>query len=100
MKKRDLGDIVGEVTPIYRCQHCSAEFKTTDDLRRHRFEDHPYTLPILMVRGIELGTTEYHITRAAMPADFVIENSTQAIFNGNPIKPEKLPQSPFGGKKR
>lgn len=87
-----LGQYIREVKPIYRCQHCSAEFETTDDLRRHRFEDHPYTRPVLMVRGIELGTTAYNITRAAVPKDFVIENSIKSKFNGKPVKTKNLPE--------
>ncbi|MBI3147695.1 MAG: hypothetical protein HYZ17_04205 [Betaproteobacteria bacterium] len=77
---------------IYHCQHCGQHFDSMDDLRRHRFQSHPYTCPLLFVRGIELGATPFRVTRSAQPSDFVVELCTIATFNGTPREPREIPK--------
>jgi len=70
-------------TPIrYRCALCEEVFDKPDDLRRHRFEQHPYTQPSLFVRGIQLGATPFRITRASSAADFMVDRALKAEVNG------------------
>ena len=59
-----LGDGYPPPTPVYACQMCSEEFPNPDDLRAHRFESHPLSRPVLLVRGVEVGSTPIHISRA------------------------------------
>lgn len=78
--------------PVYHCQHCGSHFDSIDALRRHRFESHPYTRPLLFVRGIELGASPFRITRMASAADFVVERCTEAAINGESVAPEQIPK--------
>lgn len=78
--------------PVYHCQHCGQHFDSMDELRRHRFQSHPYTRPLLFVRGIELGATPFRVTRSTQPTDFLVERCTSATFNGKPAKPEAIPK--------
>ena len=77
---------------VYRCQHCDAQFAEMKDLRAHRFEAHPYSRPVLFVRGIELGTSTFRVTRDATAADFVIERSTTASINGKSVPVADVPK--------
>lgn len=78
--------------PVYHCQHCGEHFDSMDALRRHRFELHPYTRPLLFVRGIELGATPFRITRVASAFDFVVERCSEAAINGVFVAPEQIPE--------
>jgi hypothetical protein len=78
--------------PIYVCQQCSQQFDSMDKLRRHRFQSHPYTRPLLFVRGVELGATPFRVTRLARPTDFVLERCTKASLNGKSAKPDAIPK--------
>ncbi|MDE3021712.1 MAG: hypothetical protein KGI54_07605 [Pseudomonadota bacterium] len=88
----DLSYTYQSQQPIYHCQHCDLHFDSMDDLRRHRFESHPYLRPQLFVRGVELGATPFRVTRLAKPSEFVVERCTNASFNGKPTKPEEIPK--------
>lgn len=78
--------------PVYHCQHCGQHFDSMDELRRHRFQLHPYTRPLLFVRGVELGATPFRVTRQAQPRDFVLERCTRGSLNGKPAKPDAIPK--------
>ncbi len=77
---------------VYRCQHCDAQFGAMEDLRGHRFEAHPYSRPVFFVRGIELGTSTFRVTRDAPAGDFVIERSTTASINGKSVRVADVPK--------
>ena len=67
----------------YHCSLCKAEFTEPDDLRRHRFEQHPLSRPTISVRGIQLGATPFRITDAISAADFVVDDRVlKAEVNG------------------
>lgn len=76
---------------VYRCHHCDAQFDEMNALRAHRFEAHPYSRPVFFVRGVELGTTTFRVTRDATAADFVVDRSTTATLNGKSIRVTDLP---------
>ena len=40
----------------YVCEHCEQYYFELDDLRRHRFEQHPLRQPALLLRGRAVGT--------------------------------------------
>ncbi len=77
--------------PVYACKHCEQRFDTMDALRRHRFEAHPSRRPELFVRGIELGTTPFRLSRTASPSDFVLERCTDAFVNDQRVPPKDVP---------
>lgn len=77
---------------VYRCQHCNAKFDNMETLRGHRFEVHPYSRPVFFVRGIELGTTTFRVTRDTPTAEFVIERSTTATINGKSVRVSDVPK--------
>lgn len=77
---------------FYRCQHCSSQFDEMEALRRHRFEAHPYLRPVFFIRGIELGTTPFRITREATAADFVIDRTASVNLNGKQVSVTALPK--------
>lgn len=87
-----LEDVYRPEKTVYRCQHCASQFDEVEDLRRHRFEAHPYVRPVFFVRGVELGTTPFRITRLATAADFVFDRSTSANLNGKPVPVSALPR--------
>lgn len=67
---------------VYHCPHCHYTSLTTEDIRRHRFESHPYSRPILFVKGTELGSTTFKITSRLLPSDISTERCTRALING------------------
>ena len=76
---------------VYRCHHCDAQFDEIEALRGHRFEVHPYSRPVFFVRGVELGTTTFRVTRDAAAADFVVDRSTTAAINGKSVRVADVP---------
>lgn len=77
--------------PVFVCKHCEQRFDTMDALRRHRFEAHPSQRPELFVRGIELGTTPFRLSRTASPSDFVLERCADAFVNDQRVPPKDVP---------
>lgn len=73
-----------EPTPIYHhCSICKAEFTALEDLRQHRFEQHPFFRPAIFVRGRQLGATPFRITHAVSVVDFVVDDRVlRAEVNG------------------
>lgn len=83
----------GEYHPIptiYQCQHCGKTFATSEDLRAHRFAEHPYQRPCLFVRGVEIGTTPVHITKPIYATDINCMHSRNAWINDKQIELDEL----------
>jgi len=76
---------------VYACQHCTLQFDEIDQLRRHRFEAHPYTRPLFYVRGVELGSTSICITSPVKTEDFVYDNCESVKLNGSTIDLKTMP---------
>ena len=80
-------------TPIrFPCQLCSKNFSSMDDLRRHRFENHKFSRPLMFVRGIELGATPLRVTRPLSAIDIQTDRVTVATVNGDVTPLSKLPR--------
>ena len=75
----------------YPCQHCQNIFDSMDDLRRHRFESHPYSRPLMFIRGVELGATPFLVTHRLISEDIQIDRVTSAQVNGNSVPLALLP---------
>ncbi|HED14814.1 MAG TPA: hypothetical protein ENI62_14375 [Gammaproteobacteria bacterium] len=85
-----LGDSYVPAPPVYRCKHCDETFASADELRDHRFENHPYTRPILFLRGTEAGTTPLRITRPLEKGDIQVGRCDHAWLNGVALSPPDL----------
>ena len=75
---------------VYRCPHCNYTSLIIEDLRRHRFETHPYNRPILYVKGTELGSTPFRITSCLSPSDINVDRCTYSVVNGTSIPISEL----------
>ena len=76
----------------FTCQLCSLSFESQEDLRLHRFEDHPFFRPTLFLRGNELGATPVPLTRKLLPTDILIERATSVLVNGKSVPVTKVPK--------
>jgi hypothetical protein len=70
---------------IYQCPHCDFTSSIVEDLRRHRFEEHPYNRPILIIRDVELGNTPFRITKRLAPEDINVARCKRASINGESV---------------
>ncbi|PWF46825.1 hypothetical protein [Massilia glaciei] len=77
---------------VYFCPACSERFDTLEVLRRHRFEAHSYTRPLMFVRGLELGATPLRVTRQLVPEDVQLDRALSATLNGKKVLPANLPE--------
>jgi len=77
--------------PRFPCVHCEEEYASQDELRKHRFESHPLSRPLMFLRGYELGTQRVRITRKLSPDDVRIANCDRAVLNGDEIPLSSLP---------
>ena len=76
---------------VYRCLHCPLQFNKEDELRKHRFETHPYTRPSLFLRGIELGASPVYVTREIKPGEIFLAACDRAQLNNEDISVGDLP---------
>jgi hypothetical protein len=76
----------------FTCQLCSASFESQEDLRLHRFENHPFFRPMLFLRGNELGATPVKLTRKLLVTDVLIERTTSVLVNGLSVPIAKVPK--------
>lgn len=59
------------------------KLSSMDELRRHRFENHKFSRPLMFVRGIELGATPLQVTRLLSSTDIQTDRVTIATVNGD-----------------
>lgn len=85
----DPVDLEGFITepsvPVFPCEQCGASFPSFEQLRRHRFEQHPAKRPVLYVRGREVGGAPLRVTRALQPTDIQTLHTSVARVNGRPV---------------
>lgn len=73
-------------TPVlYTCEVCSRNFRELEDLRRHRFEQHPVRQPALLIRGRPVGSTPLKVQSPLSPGDVVLEDCSQCWVDERPI---------------
>lgn len=75
----------------YPCPHCGVTFLSVELLRQHRFDQHPYVTPQLLIRGLEAGKTTVRLTSEVTPTDFAVERTDGALLNGRPVELGLLP---------
>ncbi len=69
----------------YVCEYCSASFAELEELRRHRFENHPLRQPALWLRGRAVGALPVTVLSALRPDDVVVEDATRCTLNGQGV---------------
>lgn len=69
----------------FQCPHCEDIFLSLDVLRQHRFNQHPYITPLLLIKGLEAGKTTVRLTSPVTAQDFILERTEQAYINGQPV---------------
>lgn len=85
-----LGEAIVPTPPVYRCKHCDEAFGSPYELHTHRFEQHPYSRPVLFIRDIEVGTTPLRITKPLIKDDIQISHCDHAWINGVPLSPSDI----------
>ena len=78
--------------PSFPCAHCGQIYRSVDELRQHRFENHPLCRPTLFLRGQELGTHPVHVTCNLTKDDVTAEGCDRAFLNGHEISVRALPR--------
>lgn len=76
----------------YACEHCGLHFGDVEELRRHRFEQHPLRQPVLLIRGRTRDSMPLVISTPLLPSDVVIEDASKCFVNGASVAPSALPQ--------
>lgn len=66
----------------YHCPVCEKAYKSLEDLRNHRIDNHPLHRPYLMIKGIPVGRDELQLKRPLILEDLVLENVEQAFLDG------------------
>lgn len=74
----------------YVCEHCSKHFTELEDLRRHRFEQHPLRQPVLLLRGRTVGALPLMVLTPLRPGDVAVEDATRCTVNGHVVVPATL----------
>lgn len=87
-----LGDSSGFVfQPVrYACEHCTKDFVNLEDLRRHRFEEHPRRHPVLLLRGRPVGALPLQLMTPLAAEDVEVQDATSCRLNGDALVLEAL----------
>jgi hypothetical protein len=86
-----LDDIVFVPSPVrYACEQCSQVFDKREELRRHRFEQHPLRQPALFLRGHPTGTLPVQLMTSLQVQDVIVEDTKHCTLNGHTIAPDEL----------
>lgn len=74
----------------YACEHCTQDFASLEELRRHRFEVHPLRQPLLLVRGRPVGAIPMLVISPLEDQDVALEDVVRCTINGHFIAPSDL----------
>lgn len=69
----------------FPCEHCDEIYSSLDDLRKHRFESHSSSRPILFLQGRELGAHPQRITRPLAAEDIRVDKCDRVFLNDREI---------------
>lgn len=75
---------------VYLCPQCNAEFPSQDELLQHRFQEHPFHRPTLLLRGEELPSSRKTITREISAEDVVVAGCDRVLVDNRAVTPGKL----------
>lgn len=69
----------------YGCQLCTQSFADLEELRKHRFEQHPVRQPTLLLRGKPVGALPQRLTTPLEATDVLVEDASGCLLNGEPV---------------
>jgi len=89
-----LEDYVFSPPPPVRfvCEHCAETFEDFEELRRHRFEQHPVRQPGLWLRGRAVGAIRQIITMPIQAGDVRLQDVSRCLINGEAVSFKKIAQ--------
>ena len=88
--------VIPELAPIsfkptvYSCKFCVREFLSEDKLFEHRFSEHPYHRPMMLVAGKELFNPTHVIAKRLSASDIRIAHAAKCWLNGALLGPVEL----------
>ena len=74
----------------YRCSLCLKVFSAPEPYEKHRFEAHPRVRPALLIRGLEVGDSEFALTSPLQGNDICVVGASKAALNGVALEPASL----------
>jgi hypothetical protein len=78
-------------TPVlYTCEVCNRNFRALEELLRHRFEQRPVRLPVLLIRGRPVGGTPSKIQPPLSPPEVVIADCSRCWVDERLIDVDSL----------
>lgn len=78
-------------SPItFSCDLCLHNFDDIENLRRHRFEQHPLRQPTLLLHGRPVSGAPLKVQSAISPNDVMVEDTNQIWLNDQSISFESL----------
>lgn len=84
-------DTTGSSRPVrFDCPQCDRSFESRDDWFRHRFYEHPYHRPVLLLDDIELTSPTHRIVRRLQPEAIRLVHTRECRLNGRVVTPEEL----------
>lgn len=79
--------------PVYPCPHCGFELPSPDALTHHLFDGHPYSRPLLLLRGRECGRARVTITSPTVAEDWTAVDCEGVRLNGVALDSNALGKS-------
>lgn len=76
---------------LYRCSVCSASYFNKDQLFEHRFSEHPFKRPALILAGRELTSPRELLSHPLIMSQVTLANTDHCVFDNKPVKTAKLP---------
>lgn len=74
----------------YQCSLCLKVFSALEAYEKHRFEAHPRIRPALLIRGMEIGDSEFALTSPLRRNDISVVGASKATLNGIAFEPDTL----------
>ena len=88
-----LSDIYTAPIRIFpRCKKCGQEFPDVDALALHRFENHPYLQPALLIDGVEFVATNQMLSKKIKAENIRFTNTSTCWLNGAQVTMSVLSQ--------
>lgn len=76
---------------VYRCSVCSASYLNKDQLFEHRFSEHPFKRPALILAGRELTSPRELLSQPLIMSQVILANTDHCVFDSKPVETAKLP---------
>lgn len=75
---------------VFTCPDCQSAFSSQEDLLQHRFQEHPFQRPTLLLRGEELPSIRKIITRQISFKDVIAVGCERVTVDNRAVKPKDI----------